>query len=50
MEWCRSRGIRCVLNQMDPSRAEIALVREDPAVGRVCVHFPRLVYDWRGAR
>jgi glutathione S-transferase len=29
---------------------EIALVREDPAVGRVCVHFPRLGYDWRGAR
>jgi glutathione S-transferase len=26
---------------------EIALVREDPAVGRVCVHFPRLGYDWR---
>ncbi|MBV8406544.1 MAG: glutathione S-transferase family protein, partial [Alphaproteobacteria bacterium] len=26
---------------------EIALVREDPAVGRVAVHFPRLGYDWR---
>lgn len=29
---------------------EIALVREDPAVGRVAVHFPRLGYDWRTAR
>ena len=28
-------------------RTEIALVREDPAVGRVAVHFPRLGYDWR---
>jgi glutathione S-transferase len=26
---------------------EIALLREDPAVGRVAVHFPRLGYDWR---
>ena len=26
---------------------EIAVVREDPDVGRVAVHFPRLGYDWR---
>jgi glutathione S-transferase len=26
---------------------EIALVRHDPDVGRVAVHFPRLSYDWR---
>lgn len=26
---------------------EIALLREDPQVGRVAVHFPRLGYDWR---
>jgi glutathione S-transferase len=26
---------------------EISLLREDPAVGRVAVHFPRLGYDWR---
>ena len=26
---------------------EIALVRRDPDVGRVAVHFPRLGYDWR---
>ena len=26
---------------------EIALLREDPDVGRVAVHFPRLGYDWR---
>ena len=26
---------------------EIALVRKDPDVGRVAVHFPRLGYDWR---
>ncbi len=28
---------------------EIALVREDPTVGRVAVHFPRLGYEWRRA-
>jgi glutathione S-transferase len=26
---------------------EVALVRDDPGVGRVAVHFPRLGYDWR---
>lgn len=26
---------------------EIALLRHDPDVGRVAVHFPRLGYDWR---
>ena len=29
---------------------EIALLRHDPDVGRVAVHFPRLGYDWRRAR
>jgi glycosyltransferase involved in cell wall biosynthesis len=29
MAWCRERGIRCVLNQIDPSRVEAALVREE---------------------
>ena len=28
---------------------EIALVRSDPEVGEVAVHFPRLGYDWRRA-
>jgi len=28
---------------------EIALLRRDPDVGRVAVHFPRLGYDWRRA-
>ena len=28
---------------------EIALLREDPEVGRIAVHFPRLGYDWRRA-
>jgi glutathione S-transferase len=28
---------------------EIALMRHDPDVGRVAVHFPRLGYDWRRA-
>jgi glutathione S-transferase len=28
---------------------EIALLRLDPSVGRVAVHFPRLGYDWRRA-
>jgi glycosyltransferase involved in cell wall biosynthesis len=29
MEWCRERGIQCVLNQMDPSRVETEIVREE---------------------
>jgi glutathione S-transferase len=28
---------------------EIALLRHDPDVGQVAVHFPRLGYDWRRA-
>jgi glutathione S-transferase len=26
---------------------EISLLRSDPEVGEVAVHFPRLGYDWR---
>jgi glycosyltransferase involved in cell wall biosynthesis len=29
MEWCREKGIRSVLNQMDPNRVEVELVREE---------------------
>ena len=29
MEWCREQGIKCVLNQMDPSRVELDLVRSE---------------------
>jgi glycosyltransferase involved in cell wall biosynthesis len=29
MEWCRNRGIHCVLNQIDPGRVEIDLVRQE---------------------
>ncbi len=29
MEWCREHGIKCVLNQMDPSRVEVDLVRSE---------------------
>ncbi|HEY1662551.1 MAG TPA: glycosyltransferase family 4 protein [Verrucomicrobiae bacterium] len=29
MEWCRGRGVRCVLNQMDPGRLEVELVRQE---------------------
>lgn len=29
---------------------EIALLRSDPEVGEVAVHFPRLGYDWRASR
>lgn len=29
MIWCRERGIRCVLNQIDPSRVEAAMVHEE---------------------
>ncbi len=28
---------------------EIALLRDDPEVGRVAVHFPRIGYDWRAS-
>lgn len=28
-QWCRERGIKCVLNQIDPSRVEMELVREE---------------------
>jgi glycosyltransferase involved in cell wall biosynthesis len=29
MEWCRERGIRSIVNQMDPNRVEVHLVREE---------------------
>ncbi len=29
MEWCRDRGVKCILNQMDPNRVEVALVRAE---------------------
>lgn len=29
MEWCRDRGIRCILNQMDPNRVEVEMVQEE---------------------
>lgn len=29
MVWCRDQNIKCVLNQMDPSRAEVDLVRSE---------------------
>jgi glycosyltransferase involved in cell wall biosynthesis len=29
MEWCRDRGIKCILNQMDPNRVEVEMVREE---------------------
>jgi glycosyltransferase involved in cell wall biosynthesis len=29
MQWCHDRGIACVLNQMDPNRVEVGLVRAE---------------------
>jgi glycosyltransferase involved in cell wall biosynthesis len=29
LEWCRQHGIKCVLNQMDPNRVEMDLVRAE---------------------
>jgi glycosyltransferase involved in cell wall biosynthesis len=29
LEWCRERGIKCILNQMDPNRVEVELVRAE---------------------
>jgi len=29
LEWCREQGVKCVLNQMDPNRVEVELVRTE---------------------
>jgi glycosyltransferase involved in cell wall biosynthesis len=29
MEWCRERGLKCILNQMDPNRVEVQMVHEE---------------------
>lgn len=29
MAWCRERGLKCVLNQMDPNRVEVELVQAE---------------------
>ncbi len=29
LEWCREQGIKCILNQMDPNRIEVNLVRAE---------------------
>lgn len=29
LQWLRARGVRCVLDQMDPGRVEVSLVREE---------------------
>jgi len=29
MEWCKEQGVKCVLNQMDPNRVEVELVRSE---------------------
>jgi glycosyltransferase involved in cell wall biosynthesis len=29
LEWCRERGVKCILNQMDPNRVEVELVRAE---------------------
>ena len=29
MEWCREHGLKCILNQMDPNRVEVDMVREE---------------------
>ncbi len=29
MEWCREHRLKCILNQMDPSRVEVDMVREE---------------------
>lgn len=44
MEWCHEQGIKCVLNQMDPNRVEVELVREEerrwPGWAAHQVHIP----------
>jgi len=55
MEWCRERGVKCVLNQMDPGRVEADLVRSEekqwpgwaPAAGQVPeAYFARREREW----
>ncbi len=29
LEWCRERDVKCILNQMDPNRVEVELVRAE---------------------
>jgi len=29
LKWCREQGIKCILNQMDPNRVEVELVRSE---------------------
>ena len=29
LEWCREHSVRCIVNQMDPNRVEVDLVREE---------------------
>ena len=29
LQWCRERGVPCILNQMDPNRIEVAMVQEE---------------------
>jgi glycosyltransferase involved in cell wall biosynthesis len=29
IEWCRERGLKCILNQMDPNRVEVQMVHEE---------------------
>jgi len=29
LEWCRQQGVKCILNQMDPNRVEVELVRAE---------------------
>jgi len=29
LEWCQARGLKCILNQMDPGRVELELVRRE---------------------
>lgn len=44
MEYCRERGVRCVLDQMDPNCVEVDLVREEeqrwPGWAKEPIHVP----------
>jgi len=51
MEWCREQGIQCVLNQMDPNRVEVELVRSEekqwPGWSLESIHVPEAYFARR---
>jgi glycosyltransferase involved in cell wall biosynthesis len=51
LEWCRKQGVKCVLNQMDPNRVEVELVRSEekqwPGWALEDIHVPEAYFTRR---